>query len=78
MYGKKGAEYTRADQKMVEEFEKYGNMIIDTDPGFVDAENGNLALKEDSPAWKLGFKPIPFEKIGLYVDEYRKTLPAKK
>ena len=63
------------DKEMTEELEKHGNMIINTDPGFVDIENGNFNLKDDSPAWKLGFKPIPFDKIGLYIDEYRTSLP---
>lgn len=51
------------------------NTFIDTDPGFVDLANKDFRLKDDSPAWKLGFKPIPFEKIGLYQDEYRTTMP---
>ena len=59
---------------MVDTLENNGNMVIDTDPGFVDLENENFQLREDSPAYKLGFKRIPMEKIGLYVDEYRKTL----
>ena len=31
-------------------------------------------LQEGSPAYKLGFKPIPFEKIGLYESEYRRVV----
>ena len=61
--------------KIIELFEEHGNIVINTDSGFVDVKNGNLRLKEDSSAHKLGFKHIPMEKIGLYVDEYRKTLP---
>ncbi|MFQ3548582.1 MAG: right-handed parallel beta-helix repeat-containing protein [Armatimonadota bacterium] len=38
---------------------------IIADPLFVDIENNNFNLKPVSPAWKLGFKPIPFEKIGV-------------
>lgn len=34
------------------------------DPGFLAPEKGDFRLKEDSPAWRLGFKPIPLEKIG--------------
>ena len=70
--------YTIRDQKIVDEYKKYGNIVIDSDPGFVDIEHGNFNLKEDSPAWKLGFKQIPLEKIGLYTDEYRTKLPEKK
>jgi len=54
------------------------DMIMEGDPGFVDAANGDFRLKEDSPAWKLGFQAIPYDKIGLYVDEFRKTLPAEQ
>ena len=67
--------YKFSDKKMVDELKSYGNIVIDSDPGFVDAENENFQIRSESPAWKLGFKPIPFDKIGLYVDEYRKSLP---
>ena len=35
------------------------------DPKFVDIEKGDLRLKPDSPAWKLGFQRIDLAKIGL-------------
>jgi hypothetical protein len=35
----------------------------------------DFALKHDSPAWKLGFEKIPFERIGLYRDEFRSSEP---
>jgi len=44
---------------------KVGENLIDRKPHFVDASAGNFELKEDSPAWKMGFKRIPIEKIGL-------------
>ncbi|MDY0165491.1 MAG: hypothetical protein RBS80_03050 [Thermoguttaceae bacterium] len=34
-------------------------------------------LRDDSPAWALGFKPIPVEKIGLYEDAYRASWPVE-
>jgi hypothetical protein len=34
----------------------------------------NFVLKSDSPAWSMGFQRIPLEKIGLYQDEFRRTL----
>lgn len=47
--------------------------MIDIDPGFVDLLGGDLRLRDDSPAWKLGFKRIPMEEIGMRNDEYRKS-----
>ena len=38
------------------------------DPRFVDAGNMNFQLKADSPAYKLGFKRIPIEKIGVMTE----------
>ena len=35
------------------------------DPLFTDPENGDYTLRDDSPAYGLGFKRIPVEKIGL-------------
>ena len=49
--------------------------LVDADPLFVDAEAGDFQLRPDSPAFSLGFEPIPVEKIGLYEDEYRATWP---
>ncbi len=45
------------------------------DPMFVDPAKHNYALKPGSPALKLGFKPIPLEKIGPYADELRASWP---
>ena len=35
----------------------------------------DFALRRDSPAWKLGFQPIPLKEMGLYRDEFRRILP---
>jgi hypothetical protein len=55
------------------------NLVVDHDPGFVDAASGNFKLKPDAEVFSRlpGFKPIPFDKIGLYVDELRPTLPVE-
>ena len=45
-------------------------MEMNTDPGFIDVDHENFQLREDLPAYKLGFKRIPIEKIGLYKDQY--------
>lgn len=46
------------------------------DPGLVAPDQQDFHLKVDSPALKLGFKPIPLEKIGLTKDDHRSTPPA--
>ncbi|MFW5693306.1 MAG: hypothetical protein ACOCWL_03730 [Thermoguttaceae bacterium] len=51
--------------------------LIDEDPRFVDPENGDFRLRDDSPAWALGFERIPVEKIGLYEDEDRASWPVE-
>jgi len=53
------------------------NMVYTDDPGFVNAAALDFRLKPDAQLLRdlPGFEPIPVEKIGLYVDEYRKTLP---
>jgi len=51
--------------------------LLDQDPRFVDAEHGNFQLKDDSPAFKLGFQRIPLEKIGLYQSPQRASWPVQ-
>lgn len=41
-----------------------GEHSIIADPQFVDMKNCNFALKPDSPAFKLGFKPIDISAVG--------------
>jgi len=46
------------------------------DPLFMDAANEDFRLKPESPAFNLGFKPIPVERIGLYASPNRATWPV--
>jgi hypothetical protein len=55
---------------------KFEDNLIQEDPHFLDAEHFDFRLKADSPAFKLGFKPIPVEKIGVYQDERRAAWPV--
>ncbi len=43
------------------------NLETETDPGFVDMENGNFMLNPDADIFKRidGFENVPFEKMGL-------------
>jgi len=45
------------------------------DPMFVNPAKDDYRLAEGSPAWALGFKPIPVEKIGPYEDPLRASWP---
>jgi len=38
-------------------------------------EKDDYRLRDDSPAFKLGFQPIPIEKIGSYADPLRASWP---
>ncbi len=53
------------------------NWVTREDPGFVDAECCNFALREDATVFRHipDFEPIPFDRIGLYRDGLRPELP---
>lgn len=63
--------YLSSENQFVRKLVKMENNLTDGDPGLIAPQRGDFRLKEDSPALELGFKPIPFDKIGLYRDEYR-------
>lgn len=46
------------------------------DPLFVDPASDDYRLREESPAWTLGFERIPIEHIGLYEDPLRASWPV--
>ena len=52
----------------------FKNNLIDRDPRFVGNPPENFQLEDDSPAYELGFKPIPLKKIGIDEDTYPKPL----
>ncbi len=53
---------------------KLENNLVGQDLHFADMAKKNFQLQADSPAWKIGFKKIPTEKIGLVKDEHRALL----
>jgi hypothetical protein len=54
------------------------NHVFVGDPAFADPAKRDFALPEDSPVYdRFGFRPIPFQEIGLYQDEFRATWPVK-
>lgn len=71
------------EAEVASEWEAWQEQGLDThslvaDPLFVDAAKDDYRLKPNSPAFKLGFKPIPVEKIGPYRDDLRATWPLKE
>jgi hypothetical protein len=48
------------------------------DPKFLAPEKDDYRLAADSPAWALGFKPIPVGEIGPYQSAERATWPIKE
>jgi hypothetical protein len=68
---------THIDRKYMEMADNY---VTDEDPGFVDAASMDFRLREDSVVYRAipGFKSIPFDRIGLYRDEYRASWPAER
>jgi len=51
---------------------------LTTDPLFSNIAKGDFTLTPASEALKIGFEPIPFEKIGLYKDPLRASWPIKE
>jgi hypothetical protein len=49
-----------------------GDNLTRKDPKFVSAAEGDFRLRDDSPAWELGFERIPVEKIGPEGDDAEK------
>lgn len=58
------------------QMEGKNNWVTKEDPGFIDLQKKNFKLKQDAKVFQMipGFEPIPFEKMGLYKDDFRKNL----
>ncbi|WP_165247869.1 right-handed parallel beta-helix repeat-containing protein [Paludisphaera soli] len=81
---REGAVYVRSvslhETETLDEWASWRAMGMDAhsvvaDPRFVDAARDDFRLQTGSPAFDLGFKPIPVEKIGPYPDELRASWP---
>jgi hypothetical protein len=64
-------------EKKAKPFITLQDNLLDADPRFVNAAKLNFQLRNDSPAFKLGFKKFPIEKIGLYRSADRASWPVK-
>ena len=56
---------------------KFEDNLVDVDPRFVGEPPADFRLADDSPARKLGFQPIPFDKIGVYPSDDRASWPVE-
>jgi hypothetical protein len=53
-------------------------LVLDHDPGFVDASHGDFTLRRDSEVFRRlpGFRPIPFRRMGLIASPLRPHPPG--
>ncbi len=70
IYHTEGKELHISGYEGIETFEDWKQLGLDThsiiaDPLFVDPENHDYSLRPDSPALKMGFKPIDLSRVGL-------------
>jgi hypothetical protein len=63
-------------QRSVYDLVTIENNLVDVDPKLVNEKAGDFQLRDDSPAWKMGFKKIPCERIGLFQDGVRASWPV--
>lgn len=71
---------TAATRSLEDILEERDNVTIADDPATVRAAGRDFTWKPDPAACEKipGFEPIPFEKIGLQIDEFRKVLPTEE
>jgi hypothetical protein len=60
-----GSEFLKTTWGAANDMIVVGDNLVGQDPNFIDAANGDFRLKDNSPAFKLGFKPLPTDQIGL-------------
>ena len=63
------------NKQIADEFSE--NIFVEEDPGILDREKLDFYFTDKSLPEKINFKAIPYKKIGLFDDEYRKNLPSK-
>jgi len=55
---------------------QFGDNLVDVDPGFVVEPPADFRLTESSPAFRAGFRPIRFRRIGVYQSSDRASWPV--
>jgi hypothetical protein len=53
------------------------NYIEKEVPPYINVEQGKLYPENGQILEDIGFQKIPFDSIGLYIDELRKIMPGK-
>jgi len=56
---------------------KFQDNLVDVDPRFTGKPPADFRLASDSPALKLGFRPNPLDKIGVYASDDRASWPVE-
>jgi len=56
---------------------KFEDNLVGIDPRFAGKPPADFRLAPDSPALKLGFRPIPLDKIGVYPSDDRASWPVE-
>jgi hypothetical protein len=59
-----GGQWVTMANGLTDKIIHFEDNLVDSDPHFVDPEAGDFRLKDDSPAYAFGFKPIPLGEIG--------------
>ena len=60
-----GAQFMKTTWGATKEMVELRDNLTDKDPLFVDPGNGDFSLKANSPAFAIGFEPVPFQQMGL-------------
>jgi hypothetical protein len=65
--GTKRSPFASLDRALEELVDISGNVVFDSDPGFVDFPAGDLSLKPNAAVFEEinGFEEVPFGKMGL-------------
>jgi hypothetical protein len=69
--------YVTFKDNLIDVFASLTDDFVLRDVHFVEEPPKNFQLRDDSPAYKLGFKRIPIEKIGLCKDEQCASWPVQ-
>jgi len=75
-----GVSYLTNDVHTAADWRAWGMDVhsVFADPLFADPAHGDWTLRPESPALKLGFHPLPYDRMGLRRSRYRPTLPIRE